>query len=130
MTDCLCLQGATHQAAGGGGAKLDQAGADTLLGEMIWSSWIAPTDTPGKHTSTPHHKMISGDTSERLLVALDEVNFHRHGFFGDLTLVPAAESAIGSPLDCSCCAARLTGPNQLLVLPSPKPMMEVILYLK
>jgi hypothetical protein len=33
---------------------------------MVWSSWIAPTDAP------------------------EEVNFHRHGFFGALTLVPVA----------------------------------------
>ena len=55
---------------------------------------------------------------------MGRVNFHRRGFFGTLTLASEEASAIGSPLDCSCCAARLFAPNQLLILPSPKPLIE------
>jgi len=49
----------------------------------------------------------------------EEVNFHRPAFFGGLALEER-----GSPLDCSCCAARLLSSRALRVLPSPKPLLE------
>ena len=39
--------GQAHQAAEGA-QTLDQSAADALLGEMIWTSWIAPTEAPAE----------------------------------------------------------------------------------
>ena len=87
---------------------LDQAGVDKLLGELVWSSWIEPTHDP--HV----------------------VNFHRPAFFGKLTLEakgsapPTDAATTTSKLEfgaaaCSCIAARLIRPNELVLLPSPCP---------
>lgn len=47
MLDSNSFSGAakTHTAAGSE-SKLDAAGVDKVLGELIWSSWIDPTDAP------------------------------------------------------------------------------------
>lgn len=80
-------------------ALLGQKEVDAILDGLVWSSWIAPTEDP------------------------DVVNFHRPGFFGKLKLVPPTESSIDA-FGCACFAARLVTPNQLQVLPSPKPSLS------
>jgi hypothetical protein len=37
---------ASTHAAAASESKLDASGVDKLLGELIWSSWIDPTDAP------------------------------------------------------------------------------------
>lgn len=78
---------------------LGAADVDALLSGMRWSSWIEPTDAP------------------------EEVNFHRPGFFAPLTLAPLPVEG-ADEWDCACCAVRLVKPNQLFVLPSPKPSID------
>ena len=43
--------GRAHQAAEGA-QTLEQSAADALLGEMFWTSWIAPTEAPAE--CAPH----------------------------------------------------------------------------
>ena len=91
----IALHRAHYPAGTSTEGAIDEARARALLDSLVWSSWVEPADSPA------------------------EVNFHRPGFFRELSLRAPGDTAI----DCSCCAARFVGPKTLALVASPVPTL-------